>query len=645
MSEELIDGKATAHTWVIKDNCISLACPNGKFRKVTARDVIRAEFKGRTDVQDMQVINIPSHDLPAIHIHRFPLKLKLEVDLSNHNSVIEPVLKLKAFNADYLFDINEIPDGQLITQEGWFSVDEYDQESIQKILLDASIECFGRISLRMYLDLMKSERDIVFFNAFDESSGETPSALEEEYIPSSFIGTLYPYQKEGVAWLRSISREGLGCILADEMGLGKTVQVIVLILIHLEEAGSNSLIIAPTTLLENWRREFQKFAPTIRTVIHRGAGRTGFPSKLKSSDVILTSYETAVRDLSLLKMLEWDLVVLDEAQAIKNSRTQRAVAIKEIGCKMGVAVTGTPFENSMNDIWSIMDFVCAGLLGNEKEFELKYVNSIDSALSLEPIISPLILRRLVKDVAKDLPARIDIPQAVSLSSEAASEYDAIRKEIMAEYGAGASLVALLKLRMYCVHPFLVNDVTGDPAVFSTKYQRLVEILNEIFSVSQKVIIFTSYTKMSDLLARDLSSRFSIKCDMVDGRTPVIDRQSVVDKFQSIGGSAVLILNPRAAGTGLNITAANHVIHYNLEWNPAIEDQASARSFRRGQKNPVTIHRLYHPGTVEEIIDERVTYKRGLAAAAIVGTDGDKVGLTDVARALQISPLKNSEGVP
>jgi len=245
-------------------------------------------------------------------------------------------------------------------------------------------------------------------------------------------------------------------------------------------------------------------------------------------------------------------------------------------------------------------------------------------------------------VARDLPDRIDIPQAVSLSGASARVYERIRNEVIEEYGASANLVALTKLRMYCTHPFLVTESQGDPVLYSSKYERLLEILREIFSVGQKVIIFTSYTKMVDIICNDLPHRFHLHCDKIDGRTQVEERQGVVDCFQKVVGAAALILNPRAAGTGLNITAANHVIHYNLEWNPAIEDQASARAYRRGQKRPVTVHRLFHNDTVEEIIDERVAYKRDLVKAAIVGTSGKKGDLIDITKALQLSPLFNKD---
>ena len=269
---------------------------------------------------------------------------------------------------------------------------------------------------------------------------------------------------------------------------------------------------------------------------------------------------------------------------------------------------------------------------------MHYADNVADAAALEPLVTPLILRRRVADVAGDLPRRIDIPQPVELSEQGAVRYEALRAQILTEYGAAATLVALTKLRMYCAHPFLIDGHEGDPPFHSTKYARLVEILDEIFANGEKVLIFTSYTKMADILFDDIKTRYSLPCDVIDGRTPVAERQPTIDRFGLVVGAAALILNPRAAGTGLNITAANHVIHYNLEWNPAVEDQATARAHRRGQVLPVTVHRLFHPGTVEEVIDQRTQRKRAVASEAVIGTEGRGGDLSDIMRAIQLSPV-------
>ena len=246
----------------------------------------------------------------------------------------------------------------------------------------------------------------------------------------------------------------------------------------------------------------------------------------------------------------------------------------------------------------------------------------------------------MSDVAADLPHRIQIPQALELDCAQAEAYDAIRQAIIDEYEGRATLVALMRLRMFCTHPSLLGDAASDPAADCGKYCRLTEILEEIFSNAEKAVLFTSFNAMSDIAVTDISRRFGVYVSNIDGRTPMGDRQLIVDTFSKGVGGALLVLNPRAAGTGLNITAANHVIHYNLEWNPAVEDQASSRVYRRGQKRPVTVHRLFYINTVEEIINERLARKRNLAKTAVVGQDGGGDGLEDIMRALMKSPIRS-----
>jgi len=329
-------------------------------------------------------------------------------------------------------------------------------------------------------------------------------------------------------------------------------------------------------------------------------------------------------------------VVLDEAQAIKNPLAKRSKSVKEVPRRTAIAVTGTPIENKLVDLWSITDFAFPGYLGELREFESRFSNDIDGAQSLERFISPIMLRRRVRDVAQDLPERIDIPQVLEMGDSEADKYESLRQEILQEYGKSASLISLIKLRMFCTHPLLQSKETGDPSRF-IKYQRMLEITEEIIENKEKLLIFTSFTKMADIMVTDLVERFGVFCDFIDGRVPVSERQTKIDAFTKESKSAILILNPRAAGAGLNITAANHVIHYNLEWNPAVEDQASARAYRRGQTRPVNIYRLFYANTVEEAINIRLDRKRELSETAIVGNDGVADDYDDILQALTMTP--------
>jgi SNF2 family DNA or RNA helicase len=479
----------------------------------------------------------------------------------------------------------------------------------------------------------------------DQTSGELFSALplfrSKGEKPRGVNANLYAYQLEGWNWLRFLLQERVGGLLADEMGLGKTLQVISAIA---DPAGEQTLrpvlIVAPSSLLENWRREFEKFAPSLRILKHQGPRRTGRPTEFNDYDVIVSSYETVIRDQSLLTMINWRLIVADEAQNIKNSDALRSQSLKRLPREVALAMTGTPIENKLEDLWSVLDFVVPGYLGSLKDFEAQFTNDVDGASRLEPLVSPLMLRRRVASVAKDLPQRIDIPQALEFREEEAVNYEQLRAKISETYGRSASLVALTSLRQFCAHPKLLIDVSsiGESGEF-TKLARLRELLEEIFSRQEKVLVFTSYTGMADIIEGLVVAEFGVFAKCLDGRLGIEARQPLIDQFSEIKGSAALILNPRAGGSGLNITAANHVIHYNLEWNPSLEDQASARAYRRGQILPVFVHRMFFVGTVEEVVDERVQRKRLLSDAAVVGIEGRDADYQDILTALDRSPLK------
>lgn len=630
--------------WHVADSTLRLRLPDGTVIQPSSAEIIGAEFKSRLTIRGQSVSRTPSEAIPAVTFSRFPPDVTIRVrppsaDLSTPGTC-SLALERDGQRIEASLPSDASAD-QLLDQNQWTPLAPDSVREAVECLAAAGVAGTGRLTLRQYANLRGMSTEAL---RFDDAPPPTPSAEQppQRSLPTTFQATLYPYQADGVRWLNRIADEGLGCVLADEMGLGKTLQVIALLATETADARIPSLVIAPATLLENWRRELARFAPSLRALIHRGQGRTGFPSSLRAHDVVITTYDTAMRDLSLLKMITWNAIILDEAQAIKTPEAQRTIAMKEIPRRIAIAVTGTPVENRLTDLWSVMDFAVPGFLGSRSGFETTYTDNTEDAARLEPIVSPLMLRRLVTNVAKDLPPRIDIPQPIELSEEAAAEYEAIRQRIAAEYGASATLVSITKLRLFCTHPFLVNDGRGDPLPLSTKYARLLEVLDEIISRGEKTLIFTSFTEMADILVADLARRYSVPCAMIDGRTSVTDRQPAVDAFQSRAGAAILILNPKAAGVGLNITAANHVIHYNLEWNPAVEDQATARAYRRGQTRPVTVHRLFHANTIEEVIDQRLTRKRDIAGEAVIGIDGSADDLADVMRAIELSPVRKGE---
>jgi SNF2 family DNA or RNA helicase len=619
------------YTWFVRDGILGIRSADGE-RMPQAEEVFRYFGEG-----DHTVLDGPADEsaVAGLRFSKYPLQPGLSLREESGAEVL--VLtgthrgKTVAITNDAALDA-----GHIVCDDRWYPLDAQSAAEIRELLAKNKARPGERVSLQMYLAMRQSgvepEVDVRPLGAL---SFLTPSDATPQHVNA----TLYPYQLDGWRWCRFVSAEGLGGILADEMGLGKTLQVIGAIADPLKPRDEPILIVAPGSLLENWSREFKKFAPQIRTLKHHGPGRTGRPADLKAFDVVITSYDTVVRDNSMFMMITWSMLVCDEAQYIKNSDSLRARSVKKLRRSSAIAVTGTPVENRLTDLWSIADFVLPGYLGTISEFQKKFEDDLDGATGVERLASPIMLRRRVSEVAKDLPPRIEIPQVIELDEDEAKTYETIREEIAAEFGASATLVALTRLRMFCTHPSLVSGSarTGDPAAFS-KYARLVDILEEIFQGGEKAILFTAYTEMTDILVADIAARFSVFTSYIDGRLPIDDRQPVIDRFSAETGPALLVLNPRAGGAGLNITAANHVIHYTLEWNPALEDQASARAYRRGQTRPVTVHRLFCGDTVEEVVDDRLSRKRTLSEAAVVGVRGETDDYADILAALQRSPL-------
>jgi len=643
-------------TWIFHNDTIGLLEPVGKLTLPSSREIYNAEIGRSLEIRGI-VVQKPSDQIPELTISKYPVCPEIRVsrreegNLPGVASFSIRVAGTSLKGHEFLVEdpVTRAADHILIGSI-WYPFIAGSLEEIRRILASAGIAQSGRITLRQYFSLVHISDAQVPIRLNKEIDSSVP--LDGSVPPSScqipaIRGTLYPYQRTGYQWLSMINSEDMGCILADEMGLGKTLQIICLLLTEKDEGGRKpSLIVAPATLLENWRRELEKFAPTITTLIHRGPVRTGFYRNLEQPDVVITSYETVLRDVVILRMVQWNVVVLDEAQAVKNPDAERTRAIKSLRRRVSIAVTGTPVENRLLDLWSLFDIVLPGHLGERGEFERNFSNSAEGATRLEPLISPVILRRRVGEVAADLPERIDIPLFLDFSQSHIQQYDEIRRGIWEECGPSASLTSLLRLRMFCCHPWLIsrNSDSGiDPAAVSEKYQRLIEVLQEIFENNEKCLIFTSFIEMENILLEDLEIRFpGIFLDNIDGRVAVEMRQGIADEFNSFPGAGALILNPKAAGTGLNLTGATHVIHYNPEWNPATVDQASARAHRRGQTLPVTIHYFYLGQTIEEVMEIRLERKREISAGAVVGTTGEEDDYGDIVRALTITPFVEGE---
>jgi SNF2 family DNA or RNA helicase len=621
-------------TWTAGDEGLQLKLPTGDVRFVSALDVYRAAFQSASTIQGVAVRS-PAVDLPHLSFSRFPAEPAVRT--ATGNGCIRLEVGVKA-NGEFV-RVKDSGD-QVIHQGGWFPVQREAVDALRSWVAGLAGVQHGTGSLATLVAL-RTRLDIPGELVDTLSEGSIGLATALPVAPNSIAGLnadLYPYQAEGVGFLQLVAAQGIGCLLADEMGLGKTLQVIALLQHERNLGHGPSLVVAPATLLENWRRELKQFAPTLRVHIHAGADRPGIVGRIAGADVVVVSYETAIRDEPMLSTVRWNIVALDEAQGIKNPEAQRSAVVKRLQRRVSIAVTGTPMENRLDDLWSITDFALPGLLGDIQSFRSEYKDVAEDASRLGRLVAPVILRRLVREVAKDLPEKIEIPQPLLMPIPLARAYEDLRLEVLGEYGPAGGLVATTKLRMLCAQPNLVTIWHQDPFEEMPKMIRLLEILEEVFAVGERALVFSTYQATADLLKAAFSERYPTGFfQVIDGRVALSSRQPIIDEFFSSGTFGALFLNPKAAGAGLNITAANHVIHFNPEWNPALTDQATARAYRRKQKRPVTVHYLYFLGTVEEVIVNRSAFKRELAGEAVTGHEGD-IELSAIANALQISPL-------
>jgi SNF2 family DNA or RNA helicase len=627
-------------TWRLSGGAISLETDQGILVSLSAIEIFQIVFGRAKSVRGHAIGVQLAKAMPQLSFSRFAAPAAVRISGSGGKVFVE-----SGVQTEFGF-ISLLPEAdQVIAGDRWYPVKAGSVEIAQEWAKSLGATEGNELTIGTLIAMRAAaNRPVDLLDHVTLSS----AAIASDYAglgPSveGLVATLYPYQTEGIGFLRFVAEQGVGCILADEMGLGKTLQIIALMQIEKNAGRHPALVVAPATLLENWRRELSQFAPTLSVHVHAGNQRPGIATKLAAFDVTIVSYETAVRDEPLLASIQWNIVALDEAQNIKNPHAQRTAAVKNIPRRVSVAVSGTPVENRLDDLWSVADFALPGLLGELQVFRSEFADAVSDASRLAPIVAPILLRRRVSDVARDLPEKIEIPQPLTMSRTLAEGYEALRKETLAEYGPSGGLVATVRLRSYCAHPLLSGAADIDPAVDMPKYVRMLEILEEVFSAGEKALVFSSYQGMVDILMADLPRRFGNGYfRYIDGRVEVADRQPTVDGLFEHAGYGALFLNPKAAGTGLNITAANHVIHYNPEWNPALTDQASGRAYRRKQQRPVTIHHLFFADTVEEVIMDRARFKRELASEAVTSHEGDTDPLR-IARALQISPFSRLQG--
>jgi SNF2 family DNA or RNA helicase len=473
------------------------------------------------------------------------------------------------------------------------------------------------------------------------SAGERMESLSP---PEDLLGQLRPYQVRGYSWLHFLRRWGLGACLADDMGLGKTIQAIALLLYERQAAGNGmgpALVICPTSVVGNWKREIQRFAPTLRVMVHHGGDRARgeeFATAAQEHDVIISTYGLARRDVDDLAQVSWSDILLDEAQNIKNPQAKQTQAIRTLPGANRIALTGTPVENRLSELWSIMQFLNPGFLGSQAGFRQSFAVPIEryqdknSTERLKGLVGPFILRRLKTDstIIQDLPEKLEMKVYCNLSAEQATLYQAVVKESLERITSagegierrGVVLGSLTRLKQVCNHP---AQFLGDGSPLpdrSGKLDRLGEMLEEALSVGDRALVFTQFSEMGHMLQSYLQSLFGVEVLFLHGGTPQKQRDRLVARFQGErGGPPVFILSLKAGGTGLNLTAANHVFHFDRWWNPAVEDQATDRAFRIGQTRDVQVHKFLCAGTLEERIDDMIEGKKALAESIVGAGEG------------------------
>lgn len=477
-------------------------------------------------------------------------------------------------------------------------------------------------------------------------------SLTEIKTPTNFKGELRPYQARGVSWLAFLEEWGLGACLADDMGLGKTIQLIAFLLYLQENSNLNTpvLLVCPTSVLGNWEREVKRFSPTLKVTVHHGdkrkKGKT-FTSFAQKQDLVITSYPLTFRDEKELKSLTWKGLVLDEAQNIKNPEARQSKTVRTIEANFKIALTGTPVENRLSELWSILDFLNPGYLGQRQFFQRRFAIPIekygdtDSLKTLRSLVQPFILRRLKtdKDIIQDLPEKQENTVFCSLSTEQATLYQKIVDQSLEDIDnatgiqrRGMILGLLVKLKQVCNHPILVTEkatkttkkkaATPNLSANSGKLQRLKEMLEELISEGDHAIIFTQFAEWGKLLQPYLEQQLNREVLYLYGGTRKAQREEMIDRFQQDPqGPPIFILSLKAGGVGLNLTRANHVFHFDRWWNPAVENQATDRVFRIGQTRNVQVHKFVSTGTLEEKIHDLIESKQALAEQ-VVGTGED-----------------------
>ena len=601
---------------------IEVILPEELTNIIIPRASINAKVKASRSDDLMNIFNTVSSS--AISLDDI-LDFSYEVALGDEKISLEEFNKL----------IEESNDGLIQYNGKYILVDKAEGKKIFEQIAKANHKKMTRLELiHASMSGQLQNYDFNYDDAYANVIKDFAKPVEVEN-PADLKGELRPYQMTGLKWLWTNISKGFGCCMADDMGLGKTIQVIALILKLKEENKLKNpvLVVCPTTLMGNWMKELQMFAPNLKVTTYHGLDR-----KLDTSfDVILTTYAIMRIDVEEMKNHTWGMIVVDEAQNIKNPDTAQTLAIKALKSDIKIAMTGTPVENRLTELWSIFDFINKGYLGSMKEFQKSYAIPIERfkektrASKLKLSVSPFVLRRLKtdKNVISDLPEKMVLNDYCYLAKSQAVLYEKTLNEMMEKISGftgvnrrGNIFKLITALKQICNHPYQFLKSGGTSKELSGKAEKCVDLVNNIIENGEKTLIFTQYKEMGDLLTQIISEECGTEPSFFHGSLTVPQREALIEDFQNNPERKVMILSLKAGGTGLNLTSATNVIHYDLWWNPAVEDQATDRTYRIGQDKNVMVHRMITLGSFEEKIDEMLKSKKELADLAVY--EGEKI---------------------
>lgn len=600
---------------------IEVILPEELVNIVVPRASINAKVKTARAGDLADIFNTTSSDKISLEDI---LDFSYEIALGDEKIPMEEFEKLMAEN-----------EGLIKYKDKYVLVDKDESKKLFEQIVKANHSKMTRLelihaSMSGQLDQYDFDYDEAFANVIKDFNKPLEVA-----VPQDLKGTLRPYQQTGLKWLWTNIAKGFGCCMADDMGLGKTIQVISLILKMKEDGKLKNpvLVVCPTTLLGNWMKELEMFAPNLKAVIYHGAERQ---LDIKN-DIILTTYAIMRIDVEELKKQHWAMIVVDEAQNIKNPDTAQTVAVKSIKSDIKIAMTGTPVENRLTELWSIFDFINRGYLGNLRDFQKSYAIPIEKfketsrVTKLRMSVSPFVLRRLKtdKNVITDLPEKMVLNDYCYLSKPQAVLYEKTLNEMMEKISGfsgvnrrGNIFKLITALKQICNHPYQFLKAGVMEKEFSGKMEKCVSLIQSILDNNEKSLIFTQYKEMGDILCKILNDECGIEPLFFHGSLNINQREKYIEEFQTNPEAKIMVLSLKAGGTGLNLTSATNVIHYDLWWNPAVEDQATDRTYRIGQSKNVMVHRLITLGTFEEKIDEMLKSKKELANMAVY--EGEKI---------------------